>query len=431
MPYNHELASAIGFFDLLSADNKAWIESRLETYSRRESEQKWDDLFSKLLVTDVSALKHNGSFKKAVALDGSLSTMENPNVTAIKIASVWKDLEQLPNYVNGVLDPASLLSGTENLASVGLLPGAGIYPATGEGSWDSKFREEFYQNLRHIQIHRDSRRYSLATFTRQVLDTYATANPLDCPNCSKEKIDFDEKSLESICSLCGAVVYFTDYLTKALFASREKSTQPMLLMERLMLHALVDEAIAGKIPDFTVEDTLFIADGSLQFFGLPDVAQILLERIQKYTKTPAIVSFMKSGKVQELLQYPGIEDVIKPGTVAMITSDVWKMLFKTRGEAGIYGKAFAYRTKNGLKWFSFMIPPKFGDPVANAPILNDWINYPHLAAICEFIEANQSNENGPEQATLELIGRANKAASLPAKLSRSVLEGIVHQSLGN
>lgn len=401
----------------------------MKTYSRRESEQRWDDLFGSLQVTDPALLHKATSFKKAVAIDGSLSTMESPNVTAIKIASVWKDLSKKPEYVNGVLDPSSLIVGSESIASIGLLPGAGIYPATGEGSWDTKFREEFYQNLRHIQTHRDSRRYSLVSFTRRILDTYATDNPLDCPNCGKEKIDFDEKSLETSCSLCGSTVYFTDYLTKALFAARTSPTQPMLLIERLMLHALVDETIAGKIPDYDIEDTLFIADGSLQVFGLPDVAQVLLERIQKQEKFPAIVSFMKSGRVQELLTYPGIDEVITPGTVAMITSDAWKMLFKTRGEAGIYGKAFAYRTKNGAKWFSFMVPPKIGDPVNNAPILNDWFNYPHIAAICEFIEDNQSNENGPTSATLELIGRANKAASLPAELSRKTLTKIVHSVL--
>lgn len=330
-----------------------------------------------------------------------------------------------PEYLNGVLDPSSLLSGSESVASIGLLPGAGIYPATGEGSWDAKFREEFYQNLRHIQTHRDSRRYSLVAFVRRALSDYASKNPLDCPNCGKEKIDFDDRSLETVCSLCGISVYFTDYLTKALFASREKSTQPMLLMERLMLHALVEEVEASNIMGYSTESTIFIADGSLQIFGLPEVAQVLLERVQKQEHFPAIVSFMKSGRVQELLHYPGIEEVIAPGSVAMITSDAWKMLFKTRGEAGIYGKAFAYRTTNGQKWFSFMVPPKLGDPVNNAPIMNDWVNYPYIASICEFIEANQSNENGPESATLDLIGRANKAASLPADMARKTLAGLV------
>ena len=426
MPYQHELASPIGHFDLLSVENKNWIESRLKTYSRREGEKNRNDLFANLLVTDPKALKKTSSFKKAIAIDGSLSTIENPNVTAIKIASVWKDLTVQPKYLNGVLDPASLITGSESVASIGLLPGTGIYPASGEGSWDAKFREEFYQNLRHIQTHRDSRRYSLVAFTRRILSNYAAHNTLDCPNCSKEKIDFDDKSLETVCSLCGASVYFTDYLTKALFAVREKSTQPMLLVERLMLHALVDEVESGMIPDYTTEETLFIADGSLQIFGLPDVAQVLLERVQKQAKFPAIVSFMKSGKVQELLHYPGVDDVILPGTVAMVTSDAWKMLFKTRGEAGIYGKAFAYRTIDGQKRFSFMVPPKLGDPVNNAPIMNDWINYPYIASICEFIEANQSNENGPESATLELIGRANKAASLPAAMARKTLSGLVN-----
>jgi hypothetical protein len=426
MPYNHELANPLGFLDLLSQDNKEWIEKRLKTYSRRESEQRFDDLFSSLLVTDPTVLSKGKSFTKVVAIDGSLSTIESPNVTAVKVASVWKDLSKLPEYTNGVLNPASLLAGTESVASVGLLPGAGIYPATGEGSWDTKFREEFYQNLRHIQTHRDSRRYSLVSFTRRILDSYATENPLDCPNCGQEKVDFEEKSLESVCSICGVQVYFTDYFTKALFAARTSPTQPMLLIERLMLHALIEETIAGKITGYSAEDTLFIADGSLQIFGLPDVAQIFLERIQKHDTFPAVVSFMKSGRVQELLQYPGIDEVIKPGTVAMITSEAWKMMFKTRGEAGIYGKAFAYRTKSGEKWFSFMVPPKLGDPVNNAPILNSWNNYPHIATICEFIEANQSNENGPTSATLEVIGRANKAASLPAEMSRKTLANIVH-----
>jgi hypothetical protein len=371
-------------------------------------------------------LRKGSSFTKAVALDGSLSTIENPNVTAIKVASVWKDLSKTPQYLNGVLDPASLLNSTESVASIGLFPGAGIYPSTGEGSWDTKFREEFYQNLRHLQTHRSSRRYSLATFVRPMLDRYATDNPLKCPNCGQETIEFEDSSLESLCSICGVPVYCTDYLANSLFGAKSSLTGPMLLIERLMLHALIEETEAGRIPDTTTDGTLFIADGSLQIFGLPGIAQLFLESMQKQKTFPAVVSFMKSGRVQELLQYPGIDEVIKPGTVAMITSDVWKMLFKTRGDAGIYGKSFAYRTKNGDKWFSFMIPPKLGDPVNNAPILNDWYNYPHLASICEFIEANQSNENGPTSATLEVIGRANKAASLPAELSRKTLANIVH-----
>lgn len=425
MPYTHELANPLGFLDLLSEDNKNWFEDRLKTYSRQDSERDWKELFDSLLVTEPSALQNNANFTKAVALDGSLSTIEHPNVTAIKVASVWKDLAIEPRYVKGVLDPNSLVSSTENVASVGLLPGVGIYPASGEGSWDTKFREEFYQNLRHIQVHKDSRRYSLASYTRRALYDYAMEHPLICPNCGKDKIDFADGSLESLCSVCGIPAYFTDYLTETLFSAREKPTQPMLLMERLMLHALAEEIVEGKLEGMNPDETLFIADGSLQFFGLPEIAQVLLERLQKLETFPAIVSFMKSGRVQELLHSPGIEKVIGPGQVAMITSEAWKTLFKTRGEAGIYGKAFAYRTKSGEKWFSFMVPPKLGDPVNNAPILNNWQNYPYIAPICEFIEANQSNENGPEAATLEIIGGANKAASLPAEMSRKVLSKLV------
>lgn len=301
-----------------------------------------------------------------------------------------------------------------------------MFAADGAGSWDTKFREEFYQNLRHLQTHRTDRRYSLMAFVRRILDKYAFENKLLCPNCGEDRIDFDERSLETVCSVCASPVFFTDYLTKALFAARTSPTQPMLLIERLMLHSVIEEVAAGHTSENSLEDTLFIADGSLQIFGLPQVSAVLLERVQKLPKAPGLVSFMKSGRVQELSLMKGIEDVVKPGAVAMVTSEAWKMLFKTRGEAGIYGKAFAYRTKNGQKWFSFMVPPKIGDPVDNAPILNDWSNYPHIAAICEFIEENQSNENGMSTATLELIARANLAASLPAELSRKVLSEVVH-----
>lgn len=429
MPYYHELANPLGYFDLLSDENKSWITSRLKTYSKGDSEQDRSELFEHIMVTDPDFLSQVKHFPKAVAVDGSLSVIESPNVTALKIASVWRDMQKTPVYKNGVLNPNSLHEAIDEFSSIGLIPGRGIYRKSGEGSWDMKFREEFYQNMRHIVTHNSQRRYSLMAFARTVLNDYSDKNTLECPNCSKGRITFDTSSLTMPCELCNADVYYSDYLTKALFAAREASTQPMLLIERLLLHALIEEMANGNIVDSSIEDTLFIADGSLQFFGLPEVAQIMLERIQKMSPYPAIVSFMKSGRVQTMLEYPGIEDHIPPGSVAMVTSDAWKMLFKTRGEAGIYGKAFAYRTKDGQKWFSFMVPPKIGDPVDNAPILNSWENYPHLSSICAFIEQNQSNANGPTVATLELIGQANKAASLPAVLSRQALQKIVNEIL--
>lgn len=363
-----------------------------------------------------------------MAFDGSLSTIEDPSITAVKIASYRKDLTAKPVYVNGILDPSSLNVGVESVASVGLLPGKGIYSADGAGSWDTKFREEFYQNLRHLQTHGSTRRRSLLQYFREAFDREATEKFLLCPNCAKERIDFEDNAVESVCPLCGASVWFSDFLAKALFAAQETPTQPMLLMERLMLHSVLEEA-ANNTLEYDGENTLFIADGSLQIFGLPEVAGVLLSKLQKYEKTPALVSFMKSGRVQELLQLNGMEDVLKPGHVMMVTSEAWKMLFKTRGEAGIYGKAFAYRTLDGKKSFSFMLPPAWGDPVENAPVMNSWSNYPHVAAVCEFIEANQSNENGPNVATLEVIAGANYAASLPAQLARRTLEEIVHEIL--
>lgn len=428
MPYKHELANPLGALDILQEDQLDWVKSRLKTYSRKEfgeDEEKFNEL-KKIRRKELPAAT---AFTKAVGIDGSLATVEEPSVTVLKIASVWADFTHEPRYVNGILDPSSISQRYRSEFSVGLIPGRDIYPKGKAGSWDTKLREEFYQTLRHMKTHGSSRNLNLVAFLKGQLLSFAQNNPIRCPNCSSERIDFGEINFETYCDACGVDVYFTDYLSPSLFATGGGATTPMLIAEQLLLQSIISETEKGNVADHTIENTLFVADGPLRLYNLPNVAASFTDAIRRYRPRPAIVSFLKSGHIEKIFGTEKAEESLLPGEIALVTEDMRgnkKGAYAKQAASGLYGKSFAYRTENGSKRFGFMLPPMAGDlATGGSPILDEWGNYPALRAVCDFIEANQSNENGPNTATLELIGKANYAASLPAVFSKNALTEIV------
>lgn len=431
MPYIHELANPLGFNDVLEEEQMEWIKSRLSTYSRKEFGE--DDKFNELKKVMRKDLPAHEGFERAIGIDGSLSTVEDPNVTVLKVASVWADLRMEPRHLNGIIDPSSLAQKYTSEFSVGLIPGQDIFPKGKEGSWDTKLREEFYHTMRHMRAHRSSRNLNMVAFLRGQLYDYASANPLRCPNCSSSRIDFSETNFEAFCEACGVDAYFTDYLSDALFATGGTGTTPMLLMEQTLLQSLVYEVSKEHVEGHTLENTLFVADGPLRMYNLPHAAQVFTEAIRRTRPTPAIVSFLKSGHIEKIFASEAAEESLLPGEIALVTEEMRgakRESVAKQARSGLYGKSFAYRTEDGSKRFGFMIPPSRGDLArGGTPVLDEWGTYPHLRAICDFIEENQSNENGPNVPSLELIGKANSAASLPAILSRSMFTELVHSVL--
>lgn len=428
MPYKHEVANPLGMLDVLADEQLSWIESRLKTYSKKEYSEN-EDKFNELKKIRRRELPASEPFTRAVGIDGSLASLEEPSITVLKIASVWADLTHEPRYVRGILDPSSISKRYSSEFSVGLIPGRDIYPKGKVGGWDTKLREEFYQTLRHIKVHRSSRNLSMVAWLRGQLHEHAQQNPIRCPNCSSERIDFAETNFESFCEACGVDVYFTDYLSPALFATGGGATTPMLLAEQILLQALIYETSKGNVEDHSLENTLFVADGPLRLYNLPLVAASFTDAMRRLRPRPAVVSFLKSGHIEKIFSSQAAEDSLLPGEIALVTEQMRgakKGAYAKQAASGLYGKSFAYRTEDGSKRFGFMIPPLAGDlSEGGAPILDEWSNYPHLRAICDFIEKNQSNENGPNTPSLELIGRANHAASLPAVFSKNALAEIV------
>jgi len=151
---------------------------------------------------------------------------------------------------------------------------------------------------------------------------------------------------------------------------------------------------------------------------------------------PAVVSFMKSGHIENIFENPKADEMLLPGHVALITDEMRdrrKGDIKKQAASGLYGKSFAYRTRDGMKRYGFMLPPKLGSlsaEHAHSSIIDEWFNYPHLRSVVDFIEQNASNANGPEVASLEIIGAANNAASLPYDLSKRLLGELVEEGLG-
>ncbi len=415
--------------DILTPESRQWIESRLKTYGRKEFQEE-DEKFANLKTIEVAKLPKPNEFTRAIAIDGSLASVEEPSVTVLKIASVWADLTKTPTYVNGVLNPGSISDKYSAEYSIGLIPGKGIYPKGKVGGWDSKLREEFYQTFRNIKTHRSSRALNLVSWLKGILGDYAKDNLLPCPNCSISKIDFSENNFETFCDACGADIYFTDYLSPSIFSVAGTVTTPMLLAEQTLLQALIHEVAKGHIDDHSLENTIFIADGPLRLFKLQEIAELFLGNLRRFRPRPAVVSFMKSGHIESIFASERAEESLLPGHVAIVTEemrDSSKGSIAKQASSGLYGKSFAYRTLDGSKRFGFMLPPMAGDlHRGGASVLDEWMSYPHLRAICDFIEANQSNENGPTTATLEIIGKANKAASLPAVLSKKTLSELVH-----
>lgn len=431
-PYIHELASPIGFLDILTPESKGWIESRLKTYGHKEFSED-EEKFNDLKIVEVATLPKQTAFTKAIAIDGSLASVESPSVTVLKIASVWADLTKEPIYVNGVLDPSSITKKYASEYSIGLIPGQGVFPKGKAGGWDTKLREEFYQTFRNIKTHRSSRNLNLVAFLRGILADYAAIHPLVCPNCASEKIDFSENNFETFCDSCKVDIYFTDFLSPSLFSVAGTATTPMLLAEQTLLQAIIHEVAKGNVADHNLENTLFIADGPLRLFKLQEIAELFLGNLRRFRPRPAVVSFMKSGHIESIFSSEAAEESLLPGHVAIITEEMRgsrKGAVAKQANSGLYGKSFAYRTLDGSKRFGFMLPPMMGDlHLGGAPVLDDWAAYPHLRAICDFIESNQSNENGPTAAALEIIGKANRAASLPAVLSKKTLGELVHSFL--
>jgi len=427
VPYIHELANPLGFNDVLEEEQAEWIKSRLRTYSRKEFGE--DEKFNELKKIMRKDLPEHVAFERAIGIDGSLSSVEDPNVTALKVASVWADLRLKPRYLNGVIDPSSMTQKYASEFSIGLIPGQDIFPKGKEGSWDAKLREEFYHTMRHVSAHRSTRNLNMVAFLRGQLHDYASDNPMRCPNCSSSRIDFSETNFETFCEACGVDVYFTDYLSDALFATGGTGTTPMLLMEQTLLQSLVYEVSKGNVEGHSLENTLFVADGPLRMYNLPHAAKAFTDAIRRTRPTPAIVSFLKSGHIEKIFSSEAAEESLLPGEIALVTEEMRgakRNSFDKQARSGLYGKSFAYRTEDSSKRFGFMIPPSRGDlATGGAPVLDEWSTYPHLRAICDFIESNQSNENGPNVASLELIGKANSAASLPAVLSRTMLSELV------
>lgn len=432
MPYKHELANSLGAMDLLQDEHKEWILKRLKTYSRKPYRDGDEEGYLEgLKFIDAHELKLHTDFNKAVAIDGSLASLEDPSITVIKIASVWADLTVQARYLNGVIDPASLRDRYKTEFSVGLLPGRDIYPRDKEGSWDAKFREELFASFRHMNVHNSSRSFPLTAFLRRFLDGNMDKLGLKCPNCSSERIDFSSEGFETFCDACHADIYITDYLSGSLFTAASSGTGPMLLAEQVMLHAVIHGVADGHIKTGTTSDTLFIADGPLRLFLLPQVAKIGLERIQGLRPYPGVVSFMKSGHIEKIFENPKVDELLLPGHVALITDEMRgrkKGDIAKQANSGLYGKSFAYRTRDGSKRFGFMLPPRLGSLAAehvHSAVIDEWGNYPHLRGVIEFIEKNVTNENGPTTPSLEIIGRANFAASLPYNLSKSVLQNLL------
>lgn len=423
MPYTHEIANQIGFLEILEPESSEWIRSRLKTYGKKQLNDTTS--YKDLKTIEVAQLPKSLSFSKAVAIDGSLATIENPSITVLKIASVWADLTCEPSYVNGVLNPESLARKYTSEFSIGLIPGKDVYPKDKIGSWDSKLREEFYQTLRHITSHRSSRNLNMVAFLRGVLKERLKISSLKCPNCSAPKVDFVDSNFETICDSCGVEVYLTDFLSGSLFAVGGSGTTPMLICEQILLQSILSEVAKGNVKDHNLKNTLFIADGPLRFYKLRDLSEIVLSDLRNMETKPALVAFMKTGHVEKIFESQAAKDSLAPGRVAIITEEMRGSKpgsYESQANSGLYGKSFAYRTLDGEKRFGFMLPPMRGDlHEGGAPVLDDWSSYPHLRAICEFIETNKSNENGPNVASLEIIGRANYAASLPRNLSKRAI----------
>lgn len=434
MPYRHELANSLGAIEILTEENREWILKRLKTYGRKEYDEEDPDGTEGLKFIDANNLELLHGFTKAVAIDGSLSTVEEPGVTVLKIASVWGDLAMEPKHFKGIVNPASLLHKYRTEFSVGLLPGRDVYPKGKAGGWDSKFREEFYYSMRHMNVHGSTRSFPLTAFLRRFFDGQMKSLGLRCPNCSSEKIDFTDEGFETFCGVCGVDIYITDYLTRSLFTAVSSATGPMLVAEQILLHSIINGVADGHIENHTLEDTLFIADGPLRMFLMPEIAKMSLEKLQATKPYPGVVSFVKSGHIEKIFDNPKADDLLLPGHVAIITE---KMRGRKKGDigkqgnSGLYGKSFAYRTKDGSKRFGFMLPPKIGSFAAEnvqSPVMDEWFNYPHLRAVVDFIESNVTNENGPTTPSLEIIGAANHAASLPYEHSKKVLTDLIQDS---
>lgn len=432
MPYKHELANSLGAMDLLRDEHKEWMLKRLKTYSRKPyRDEDEGDYLGALKFIDARDLKLHTDFQKAVAVDGSLASLEDPSVTVIKIASVWADLTVEAKYLSGVIDPSSLKGRYKSEFGVGLLPGRDIYPKDKQGSWDAKFREELFASFRHMNVHNSNRSFPLAAFLRKFLDGEMDKIGLKCPNCGSERIDFSIEGFETFCDACNADIYITDYLSGSLFTAASSGTGPMLLAEQILFHSLIHGVSDGHIPGHSTGDTLFIADGPLRMFLLPQIARIGLEKLQAMRPYPAVVSFMKSGHVEKIFDNPKADELLEPGHVALITDEMRdhkKGDIGKQANSGLYGKSFAYRTRDGSKRFGFMMPPRLGSlgaEHAHSSVIDEWGNYPHLRGIVEFIEKNATNENGAGTPSLDIIGQANFAASLPYNLSKSVLTDLV------
>lgn len=428
MPYKHELANPLGYIEL-STDE--WIKERLKTYSFSSTSEEMVSILSLLKVKKAKDLPHPAKkLSTAFAIDGSVSTLEIPNIAAIKIGTVRKDLglsEELKS--SGPINPAVLRNPFKSEVALGLLPGKGVTSNKKKNnSWDEKLREELYQTLKHVKIPGTRQPTNLLQVMRRMITPLTEDQPLECPNCTRGRIDFPENIYEWECDECSKPVYYSDYMAKLFFKSSDKFTQSMILMERLLLQGAIMESSHGRIPSMDIKSTIFIADGALQYYTLPEISKLALDELQSSDDFPIVVSFLKSGHVDKLFNMDGIEDTLDPGAVGMITDELRKIISGDPRFSGVYGKSFAYRTLRGDKYFAFNAIPKVGQPHGVDSGYNDadeWSNYPDLATICEFIELNATDENGFDQASLDIIAEANHTASLPFHLSKGALEDIV------
>lgn len=426
MPYKHELANPLGYIDIANDD---WIKERLKTYSFGSSSKEINDRLALLKVEVASKVSESIiELKSAFAIDGSVSTLETPNIAALKIGSVRKDLKDpIGEKRSGPLDPSLMRSPFKAHVSMGLLPGKGITSKEKWSGWDAKLREELFQTLKHMKVPETRENISLLRVMRRTLSPNTDNTPLECPNCSIGRIDFPENIYDWECDVCRKPVYYSDYMAKSFFKSTDKFTHSMLQMERLLLQGIITETSAKRAPAMDIASTIFIGDGALQFYTLPEVSELVLQELQSLPTLPIVVSFMKSGHVEKLFNMDGIEDVLKPGEVGMITDKLRMLIGGDPTASGVYGKSFAYRTLRGDKYFAFNSIPKTGPAHSStdSEVTDSWNNYPHISTICKFIEDNATDENGFSTAALDIIAEANHVASLPFHLSKDSLAELI------
>lgn len=446
MPYTNEYANPLGHLEIASSK---YIKERLTTFARESIFEKID-LFENIPVIAASELPPGREITHAVAIDGSLSTLElehNAEVSFIKVGIVFDNLKAHSYAPEALVNPELVEKAYSIFTLETVLPGAGICDKGDPKVYGrNKFRNELWSSFKNLNINRGKRdKAGNPLPEKTVLELYRELArnekvKVRCPNpeCRKDTL---VGAVPIRCSFCGEErLYMTDELAfhtrfndnggnSSLFA------EVMSVIERLAMVGFINRASENKK---ALESALFITDGPLALFTKNELPARLLAHYQANSEV-ALVGFEKTGGIVNFTKDQGFQKFLQAGELAMLTDDIYRAILgkeqrdsKTASTmTNFYGRYFIYKTLDSERYYVFSVPPRDGLPYGGIDSADDWSDYPHLATIVNYIEDNSVLLFGQDVAALATVSKANEAASIPKRLGGLVLEELSEHSIEN